>query len=434
MRKKTEALEGYPKSPSSPARSQSLLLKKNGVRGLKSPRKKTRKVIGEPTEDRFIDNLIVYPTGTVRPYQQMERKVSRTANAEERPNAELQSFSTDRQIVSCEVYLKFIKIEKRSLKWKLSLLRAVLSFLKREIPQAREEDVLAPSFVSISSFRARKYVIAIMLPRCIVPKFLKLKPSKESNKFISRQLEDASMNVTVKFKSGQDSNGEKISMQALLSQQPRKVDTIFREMVQNFMISNETPSLNSFLTTLKNEATVMAPSVSTGDERDYDVLVRLKTGARFKVEKRYTMKGSVLRVSKGTKIEFFWSHLFNWSRDLSFRRNARKSLFSRVPVSLLKLIIEYTVAVPLPEPNFRTWFTAPVPICRLTVLDKRKQKRHSNSRRHSGTSYIKTNPKNFWALKKRFNFSRATLTNNDVEKLFRLFDGFDFKFASTALC
>jgi len=432
MLKKTQALEGSPKYPSSPARSQSLLRKKNGVPRLKSPRKKTGKIIGERTEDRFIDNLIVYPTGTERPSQRMQHKVSQTANAEEPSNSKLQSVSADRQIVSCVVYLKCVHIEKKSLKWKLCLLRAVLSFLKREIPQIREQDVLGPSFVSISSPEERKYVIAIMLPHYIVPKFLKLKPSKESNKFISRQLEDASMSVTVKFKSGQYSNQDKICMKALLSQQPRKVDTIFREMVQNFMISNETPTLHSFLTTLKNEAAVMAPSESTGDPRDYDVLVRLKTGARFKVEKRYTMKGSVLRVSKGTKIEFFWSHLFNWSRDLSLRRNSRKSLFSRVPVSLLKLIIEYTVAVPLPEPDFRTWFTVPVPICRLTVLDKKKQKRHSNSQRNSGMSYIKTNPKNFWALKKRFNFSRAKLSNNDVEKLFRLFDGFDFKFASTA--
>merc|ERR1719334_2417213 len=118
------------------------------------------------------------------------------------------------------------------------------------------------------------------------------------------------------------------------------------------MTSSGIPSLNSFLTTLKKEAIVMAPSENNGDSRDYDVLVRLKSGARFKVEKRYTMKGSVLRVSKGTKIEFFWSHLFNWSRNLSLRRNSRISPFSRLPVSLLKLIIGYTVAVPLPEPNF----------------------------------------------------------------------------------
>merc|ERR1719173_80591 len=133
--------------------------------------------------------------------------------------------------------MKSLNTEKRTLKWKLSLLKAVLNFIKREIPQTREKDVLAPCFVSISLPEERKYVIAIKLPKYLVPKFLKLKPSKESNKFISRQLDDASMNVTVKFKSGQNSNCQKITMDALLRQLPRKVDAIFRKMVAKFITS-----------------------------------------------------------------------------------------------------------------------------------------------------------------------------------------------------
>jgi len=421
MPKKTQAQEGCQQRPLSPASPENILWRKKR-------RKNAAKHVEGGIEDRSIEDLIVYPTGMTRLPPQVKRKVQQATSVVEPPEPPPQYFATHRQTVSCFVWNKFKKTGKQTLKWKLSLLRGVLNFLKREIPQAREDDVLAPSFVSLSSLEQRKYVIAIMLPQYIVPKFLKLKPSKESNRFISRQIEDG-MNVIVKFMPGQHSGRDKISMEALLSQLPRKVDTVFRGMVHDFMMSNETPSLKTFLTMLKNEANVMAPSESTGDSRDYDVLVRLKSGARFKVEKRYTMKGSVLRVAKGTKIEFFWSHLFNWSRSLSMQMESEKSLFGRMPVSLLTLIIEYTAEVPLPEPDFRNWFTAPVPICRLTLIDKKKQKRYSYNQRYSNASYIKANPRNFWALKKRFYLPKVSV--EDVEKVFQLFDGFDYKLEST---
>lgn len=419
MPKNTQAQEGCQQRPLSPVRPGNVLYRKR--------RRNVPKHLEGDIWDTSIEDLIVYPTGMTRPPQHLLRKVRQAISAVEPPEPPPQYFATQRQTVSCVVYNKLVKTQKQTITWKLSLLRGVLNFLKREIPQAREDNVLAPAFVSLSSVE-RKYVIAIMLPQYIIPKFLKLKPSKESNKFISRQIEDK-MNVTVKFISGQHSGRDKISMEALLSQLPRKVDTVFRGMVQNFMMSNETPSLKTFLTKLKNEATVMAPSESTGDARDYDVLVRLKSGARFKVEKRYTMKGSVLRVAKGTKIEFFWSHLFKWTRSLSMQMESRKSLFGRMPVSLLTLIIEYTVEVPLPEPDFRNWFTTPVPICRLTLVDKKKQKRYSYSQRHSNDSYIKANPRNFWALKKRFYLPKISV--EEVERVFQLFDGFDYKLEST---
>jgi hypothetical protein len=238
----------------------------------------------------------------------------------------------------------------------------------------------------------------------------------------------------LKFRSGNLSgSSDDISMKALLRYLPRRVDIMFREMVKTFMSSNDLPALKPFLTVLKNEANVMPPNESTGNPRDYDVLVRLKTGARFRVEKRYTMKGSILRVAKGTKIEFFWSHLFNWFRDLTLEVKAKKSLFSRIPINLLTIIIQYTVEEPIPELDYRNWFSAPVTICRMSVIDKKWKKRYSQ--RLTNYSYIKTIPKSFWALKKRFrdekNQSHTKLSTEDVESLFRMFHGFDYKFMST---
>jgi len=242
------------------------------------------------------------------------------------------------------------------------------------------------------------------------------------------------MNVSMKFCMGnKHSIEENISMEALLRYLPRKEDIIFREMVQAFMTTYESPTLGPFLNILKDEATVKPPSDSTGDPRDFDVLVRLKTGARFKVEKRYTMKGSVLRVAKGTKIEFFWSHLFDWFRDLTLQGKSRRNLFVRMPLSLFTIIIQYTVEEPAPEPDFRNWFTPALPICRMSVIDLKWKRRYSQ--RLANKRYIKTIPKNFWALKKRLKVGQhgppAKLVNEDIENLFRLFDGFDYKFMCT---
>jgi len=428
MSKKKQALRGFQQRRSPHVHSENDLLMDN-ITTVQLPQKLERKPVLGGKKGSFED-LIVYPTGKRRSAQQTQAKVIQKI---EQPIPH-QSNTIQRQIVSCVVYLKLGKLKELTLRKKLSLIKAILRLLKREISEAREKDVLAPSFVTISS-EERKHVISIKLPDYIVPKFLRIQPSKERNKFLSRQLGDASMSITLKFRSGKiSSSSGNISMEALLRYLPSKVDTMFREMVQTFMSSNDLPALKPFLTVLKNEATVKPPSESTGDPRDYDVLVRLKTGARFRVEKRYTMKGSVLRVAKGTKIEFFWSHLFNWFRDLTLEVKARKSLFSRMPVNLLTIIIQYTVEEPIPELDFRNWFTAPVTICRMTVNDKKWKKRYSQ--RLSNYSYIKTIPKSFWALKKRFrdeqNQSHAKLSSEDVENLFQMFDGFDYKFVSTS--
>jgi len=156
MPKKKKALEGCRQRPLSPARHISVLSKNIGVARPKSPRKKAAKHVRRGIEDRFIEDLIVYPTGKGPSSQQAQRQVSQAAIAVEPPEAPRQPLATQRQTVSCVVYLKLLKAGKPTLEWKLSLLRAVLNFIKREIPQAREKDVLAPSFVSISSPEERK--------------------------------------------------------------------------------------------------------------------------------------------------------------------------------------------------------------------------------------------------------------------------------------
>merc|ERR1719285_559311 len=141
------------------------------------------------------------------------------------------------------------------------------------------------------------------------------------------------------------------------------------------------------------------------------------------------MKSSVLRVAKGTKVEFFWSHLYHWYRDQILQMKPRGSLLGRMPTSLLTLIIGYTVEAPLPEVDFRSWFSASLPICRVTLVQKKEQNRYSWAYRQSRMSYVKAYPKNFWALKKRLNLVNTKLSSIDVEKLFQLFDGFDYKSA-----
>jgi len=413
----------------SPSLPENAFLEGRGITLVKTSRKNESKLVVDDKQDRFWEDLIVYPTGRRRPSQQIQPRVVQAVETLKLPSPP----TIQRQLVSCLVNIKVRETEKQTLKMKLKLIKSVLRLLKREIPETRGKDVLAPPFVSISSSEGKRNIVWIKLPQYIIPKFVKLQPSKERNKFISRQLGDIDMNLALKFRSGKHSVEESISMESLLRYLPRKEDLIFREMVQGFMTTNKSPALRPFLNVLKDEAAVKPPSDSNGDPRDFDILVRLKTGARFKVEKRYTMKGSVLRVAKGTKIEFFWSHLFDWFRDLTLYVKSRTNLFIKMPLSLFTIIIQYTVEEPVPELDFRNWFSPALPICRMSVIDKKWKRRYSQ--RLANKTYIKTIPKNFWALKKRFkdeqNGSPAKIVNEDIENLFRLVDGFDYKIMCT---
>jgi len=378
------------------------------------------------------------------------------------------TYSIVRTSASRERFLCIAKLKQKhaSGPFKLKLARAILSYVQREIREIRDDPEALPDHcIQIEEHGGRGGPVTVVLKMDVLeellPRFNKLKASKASNRAIAKQLE---ADVIVRFQDPGEyplnSRAVKppITLEVLHRLVPRKADKHMRQFFKDQWSKNKDnfyqlapllelicsqgrvyrssdPRSGALSHRGQKQESHRGSSKADTDKIDYDIILRLNSGARCRLEKRFTgpkRAGMELRVAKGTKLEFFWFHLFEWFHDIRISTKYRRRIFTQIPEALFRVIIGYVVDEPNPDisGDVSSWFSRSLVICKMNENKKAGKggwnSLHKNSGKHSySRTILKTQKNNFFALKKRFGLKE--LGDKAVETLFLSFQDYQPK-------